>query len=1089
MVVVVELVGGQRVNQENILEANSGVVKMWLRVLTAVVSLTAQVLSQQSYLSQKLQQSGAGFEWGWHLPPLDGNIQLDHYYLQPEQQFLYTNAGVFQNVGNLPSGGIQQVDYNSAIPIQLYQDPPNNTNIPQGNLAEEDTAQSPVNFYYLQPQYPTQELQTLQSGLPGDLIRYTNTQQNLYSPNPLHAGFSIQTQHPLSIKEAKVNYKPQAAASSTPTPKGSGKESISPIVQVFKDHNCSDDDIEIARDYNSDMRKTIELSAELPSYDASDVSAIFGARDRPKQTQKSSTDAKIERPRGNTNNEGYYYYTTEVVNIAARNEDQEGISRLVASTQDLITNDDLLRINHSAEKHISDVNDDYIKPQPRNSFKSESNGYNQSPRKQITVRAKINKIEDRAVEYSDQATEKNEQEFHNTDRFTSPIIVKDSTDEDFGEQVIDTIVSTMAPYLDNGYEIVSVTQRNDTKTYVPRYLNEETVYVTPRPVGQKYLAPITVALRLLNSNHTESFNSIDDHDASDTELIEETVNRPQKDRTVVEIQQSIPVDITHINEVEVHEYMEEGRSNPNSFDLARNLYDRYMKALEVERQNEENRSRAIKNYVNSSENGDSHISMKEDNQDAEDKLEPSENIQSDVRVSYNNNDNNKQHIDNYYDKRNDNNGKAIQPIIIEKEVPHYVDRYIEKQVPYPEPVEVVKHVPVDRPVPVPVPYEKVVEKPVEVTKYVDKPYPIRVPQPYPVPIKVPYPVQQKVYVDRPVHIPYPVEKIVEKQVFRTVPVPTPIAVPVNVQVPVEIPVVEKPAPVERIVHKEVPVPYPVEKKILYPLPYERTIHVPYPVEKRVPVPVEKVVEKPVPVTQVYIVKQYPVDRVVEKNVPYVQQVDRIVEKQVQMRVPYPIGKVVEKPVMVPYFVEKIAEKELPYAVQAPYTNTAYNYDVIKQESQNLMQYQKIANQTPNSVNSKQNHQIQQQQDHPNQYYQGSKQNHQNKANAIPVQTTLWGNLYASSYTYINATDERKNGEPPYHREYVTRNDNYYGPPPMRSYDSMWEKNNAYILENKRTDRAPKMANLRIEYGGFKPPLIPSTEVDLDGRPIDKGADT
>lgn len=917
------------------------------------------------------------------------------------------------------------------------------------------------------------------------------------------------------------------------------------------------------------MSKSKELFAEIPSYDIHDINN-FGATTNP--FYRGAVKFRVEAPRPNARNERFYFTTIETPTTAyTENATQVGIDKLVASTQDLISNEDLLIINHAAEKHVNDQSDDIIKPRPRYVFRNNNNNNEHSGQdsrtKHITVKAKIGNIVKSDVEHLENDRFKEEILHSNSNKydFARPIVVQDNSYNNFKEQIVDNLVSTMVPYMADGYQIVGV--RDDVEENNTNENNENSnenngrlVNVTPRPVNQNYLAPITVALRLLNANDTDSFNTIDDHEASDSELISDTVHSPPKEKTIVEVQQSIPVEITHINDVEVHEYIDfdEGRSNnKGTFDVAKSLYNKYVDALKSSKKIQDNMNKLLYKYgAMKDENAN------DNNQDYEQKeqLEPSENIQSPVEVSPNQEDTNTQRSEQvrYYDYANDNQ-KIIQPIIIEKEVPitKFVDRFIEKKVPYPQRVEV--QVPVDRPVPVEVPYEKIIEKPVEVTKYVDKPYPVEVPRPYPVEVKVPYPVQQKVYIDRPIHIPYPVDRIVEKHISHPIPVPTPVGIPYEVQVPVEhkilypvpvdrpVPVtVEIEKPVERIVNKEVPVPYAVEKRVPYPVHYETRVPVPYPVEKRIPVPVEKIVEKPVTITKyvdkpihiqvpvphpvavpVHVPQPYPVDRIVERKVPYPVHVDRIVEKKVPVQVPYPfekvVEKIVEKPVVVtkyidkpypvekkvPYPVEKIVEKKVLYPVQVPVeVKVPYPVEKIVEKQVHVpvpvyrYGHQEQSSETRNNAQYQNYKDIEklkrlqsQQQIYIAQYYQLLKERQRQ-----PVQSTQWGNQYASSYQYINNTsgskpEERKQSNLANYLSYITNaqnksnNNNYYGPVPMQNQDDWWQNNKNYVVEVKmrRADREPKVSNLRIEYGGFRPPLIPSTEVDLDGMPIHKEA--
>ncbi|XP_053964314.1 probable serine/threonine-protein kinase kinX [Anastrepha ludens] len=129
-----------------------------------------------------------------------------------------------------------------------------------------------------------------------------------------------------------------------------------------------------------------------------------------------------------------------------------------------------------------------------------------------------------------------------------------------------------------------------------------------------------------------------------------------------------------------------------------------------------------------------------------------------------------------------------------------------------------------------------------------------------------------------------VEKVVEHQVEKIVERPVHIPYPVHVQQ-----FIDRPYPVQEIVETHIPVPYPVPEPVPVPVHVDRYIERPYPVEKivekRVPYPVEKVVEK-----------------IVEKEIPV--EVEKVVEKVVDRPVPIPIRVPVAVPV--PY-----AQQSLP----------------------------------------------------------------------------------------------------------------------------------------------------------------------------------
>ncbi|CAG9790118.1 unnamed protein product [Diatraea saccharalis] len=1075
----------------------------------------------------------------------------------------------------------------SKVPTQTHQV----TTDANGNTLPQQQSDPPLDIYLLQQQYNPaldQELFQIQpSAIPANLVQY-NSQPYFYLTNngvttPL---YNVQQQHPPRA------YKNEYKSNENPFKKEDEQEHevlTTSLVKVFKDHNCSQDDTTsdaVVKEIEHDTSKPNKLSTELSNYEVRNINGNFGEKDTTPRalTYRGAVHFRVEQPRGNARSERFYYTTISPSIQTSTNNNEyykdEGITKLVESTQDLVSNEDLLRINHAAEQHVNINTEDLIKPRSRFSLKSEQSRYSSSynwPRNKFTVKAKIGKIvdsESRNIENGrkQHALQTNPKEY----KFVTPIVVADTSDNNYKEQIVNNLVSTMVPYIADGYEIVGVKNTfQDEKQEIENDANQyKSVDVTPRPIGQKYLAPITVALRLLNANDTETLNSVEDHEASDSEHIPKRVQRPKQEKTIVEIQESIPVSITHINDVEVHEYLDEGRSNEKGpFDIAKSLFNRYVDAIESSKKIQKNMNDILYKYgtMNNyeSKNGDGRNdddeqnNLQQDNNNEEDNLDSSENMQSHVQIRPNDDtDNQRSELVDYYNEYDSK--KIIQPIVIEKQVPitQFVDRFIEKQVPYPEPVEVVKTVPVDRPVPIPVPYEKIVEKPVEVTRYVDKPYPVEIHHPYPV--GVPYPVEQKVFVDRPVHVPYPIEKLVEKQVIQTVPVPTPVAVPVEVPVPVEqkvlypvpietpvaVPIeVEKPVPVERVVHKEVPVPYPVEKRVPYPVPYETRVPVPYAVEKKVPVTVEKIVEKPVTVTKyvdrpvhiqvpvpqpvpvpIHVREPYPVDRIVEKKVPYPVPVDRIVEKKVPVKVPYPVQtvveKIVEKPVVVTKYVDKPypVEKRVPYPVQVPYEvkvpypverivekpvhipvrvpypvekiiekpfavySYGYSHNTQQQQQSQIapqyIKYDNVDNQKGLNHNQAQKNILHATQSQIQHLRENLKQ---------PVQSTHWGNQYASSYQYVNTSQQAKDFN--FKRNLVdyinymtnAQSNNYHGPPPMANYDDWWQKNKDYVVEMKvrRTDRTPKVTKLRIEYGGFKPPLIPSTEVDLDGLPINK----
>uniref|UniRef100_A0A336KV67 CSON014837 protein n=1 Tax=Culicoides sonorensis TaxID=179676 RepID=A0A336KV67_CULSO len=476
--------------------------------------------------------------------------------------------------------------------------------------------------------------------------------------------------------------------------------------------------------------------------------------------------------------------------------------------------------------------------------------------------------------------------------------------------------------------------------------------------------------------------------------------------------------------------------------------------------------------------------------------------------------------------------------------PVYIDRPVEKTVykdkiidrPYPVVQEKVVHVdrPVEKIVHVdrPYPVEKIVEKqvPVEKVVHVDRPYPV---------------VQEKiVHVDRPVekivHVdrPYPVEKVVEKEV------PVEKIVHVDRPYPVvqeKIVHVDRPYPVEKIVEKEVPVekivhvdrPYPVvqekivEKIVHVDRPVEKIVHVDRPVEKIVhvdrPYPVEKIVEKEVPVEKiVHVDRPYPVvqEKIIHVDRPY--PVEKIVEKEVEKIVhvdrPYPVEKIVEKEVP----VEKIVHVDRPYPVQVEVKVPVYIpqpypqpypvhvekkvpypvhqkavYPVYHEKHTHLKTIQKpIIKTNPFAQHHKIKHVFI---DYPmppqHSHYAYPLINHHSTPIKIEkhisvekpkftgyhyekpsVQLNV-DNLFAEKPKAVYA-DKFYHSQPCIHSTHQVKDD-YIGPTPFTS--DYWATGTRDGITVKR--HIENGRSLRIESGGFLPPLEPSTPIDANGVPL------
>ncbi|XP_071052546.1 histone-lysine N-methyltransferase, H3 lysine-79 specific-like isoform X2 [Onthophagus taurus] len=295
------------------------------------------------------------------------------------------------------------------------------------------------------------------------------------------------------------------------------------------------------------------------------------------------------------------------------------------------------------------------------------------------------------------------------------------------------------------------------------------------------------------------------------------------------------------------------------------------------------------------------------------------------------------------------------------------------------------------------------------------------------------------YIDRPypVHVPYPVETVVEKYINRPYPVHVPVHIPVTIEKQVRVPypvekIIEK--PVETIVEKPIPQPYPVEKII----------------EKPVPVEVTKFVDRPYPV-QIGIPQPYPVETIVEK----------VVNK------PYPVA--VQVPVLIPQVQEtKLTNVQVPVA-------QAYHYlpqtESSNQQSQKVKQYfySKPFVYVSSYQNLPKNHQPAQE-----------NRLHLNYAN--PNSNNL-PNQFTSSNTIANQyiiTPQNYNGQHVgWNLQTVKCNKNvdqneYIGLVPP--------KDPSLSHRSKKRQAKQGFESPRMEYG-FLPPLIPSQEIDEQGRPI------
>lgn len=569
--------------------------------------------------------------------------------------------------------------------------------------------------------------------------------------------------------------------------------------------------------------------------------------------------------------------------------------------------------------------------------------------------------------------------------------------------------------------------QTELKTYVGGAA-DSTILVTPRPIHSNFLAPITAGVQLQNAE------------------------KSQQQKFLVEVQESVPYYIGKF------EYMQNGKDEGNL------QHEDILRELNIGKtlldfpigQNTQKITTGIAEKLVSDSN--SVITNSLDQQQEQGQVQQVALASSQTQVTDNNSYQtnsytNEDLTDELPQKLYQANIKNDNPTIIEKLVPqpYPVEKIVEK--PVHVPVEVTKYV--DRPyavhVPVaqPYPVEKVVEK------YINKPYPVHVP--------VHIPVQVPVTVEKKVPVPYPVEKIVEKPVTKVVEK-----------------LVPQPYPVEKIVEKQVPVE--VTKYVDRPYPVKVPVAQPYPVEKVV----EKIVNKPYPVAvQVPVPQPYAVEKVVEKQVPV--QVNKYIDRPYPVKVPvaqpYPVEKIVNKVISKPYPVHVFIPHPVPVqpveqTVPQPITAQTYLLPLnIKHAHTNQqnggVRYQHFFISNPY-------------------LYAPSYQPTQRQIDQNSIATNTQDQKVQYVYQAIQAPLVQQNhishegkfpaleyGAPTAHllEKCKTLNKNVYIGlvPPRNPFNN---GNGHKKRQAKSSFETPK-----LEYG-FLPPLIPSQEIDENGRPVE-----
>uniref|UniRef100_A0A182K174 Uncharacterized protein n=1 Tax=Anopheles christyi TaxID=43041 RepID=A0A182K174_9DIPT len=716
----------------------------------------------------------------------------------------------------------------------------------------------------------------------------------------------------------------------------------------------------------------------------------------------------------------------DILNVSGNKVmDETGIQKLVSSTQNLVSNEDVVDINNAQEGAIDRPQNasEPLNMQSEDSVPSESqhttnNVVLDSFNKPIVV------TDSDAAESSDikshrynsnrsQAKQINveilgESEDHNNGQYLKETIILASKpaepcDENSKEQgilitkqevtsikpvTVTRFRGSTAARLSTKYKSVHTTDKLKDIVSTTEQSIPAGVTVSQKPVSSRYLAPIQAGLRLSNSDKAHSIEDCQDG------------NTPLKERTVVEVQKSVNIKNILINQ-----------ESPST-----RQFGARTKIIQQPVYVEKPIERIVKQPV--------FIEK------------PVERIVKQPII-----------VEKQVERI------VKQPVFIEKPVPVTIDRVVEKPIHHthfvdrPIPVEHKVHVPVEKiiekavpvekivtqEVKVPYPVAQIIDRPVTVEKIVEKPIPVEVPR-Y---IDRPYAVEK--IVDRPVAVEVPVEKIVEKVVDRPVEVQHVVEKHVHVPVPVT---------VEKVVEKFIdrPVPYPVEK----------IIDRPYPVEKIV----EKIVDRPYPV-------QVPVEIPVQVPVHYP------VEVPVAVPVPYPVEKYITLPLHEPKpthsiiktvhhehfdFGKFLAQKKkhfvdhfFPKSHHHPkiaYVETPGKYGFIPNNRYpvNDLHYGASAS-IPVIVDI----------NHLN--AQG------NFLHEKPALGILNSDAYARNFGYT-------------HYEPVVKDD-YIGPTPL--LEDHWA-----AKSDVKFRRSPSYGkSLRIEYGGFKPPLVPSIEIDEHGVPLSK----
>ncbi|XP_077283661.1 uncharacterized protein LOC143909523 [Arctopsyche grandis] len=806
------------------------------------------------------------------------------------------------------------------------------------------------------------------------------------------------------------------------------------------------------------------------------------------------------------------YVTTETPLVNLHTPKEASYSKLVASTHNLVSNDDLLNINSAAENdgYLSDAGHpsvDYTHVVDHNSK------YNQHSNNQVqnafTVSGSYGKVLNPPFRKPIGAgiiSIESPEEINPA--FVQPIVVAD-----FKSEVENNIISTTE---------ASILYQSSTEG---QYENLQSSTPKLRPVSQKFLAPLNAGLRLVNSNKVDYLDCSDKTDVKhvEDEVIEqENIESNERIKTVVELFKSVPIDVNQEGKYTTQHVYEHAKN------LAQNLQSPYeiirdQQHIQNLQQNQFQTalqsSKKIQNNLNQKLyqlgaqqiliHPTEQINQFEAQEEAQQIEEHHEEIakheqtsilsstvspisinsaqQSTVlvqtQVNHNEQDGSNQQgsieqVQYHTDiaaaeqSQSSHSQESHSQILIQPEHYHANDHTLQESESLEHQFQTQNQ------------HSFSVQHPIQgVTDY-------RTPN--------------KVQFDRIV------ENSIHQQLKQQHGLPT------------ALPLIQKPTAIPHlaptVIEKHFPIPYEVEKRVPYPVEVERIVERPIEVTKYVdkPYPVEVKVPHPVHVP-VHVHHSYPVDRIIEKKVPYPVEVEKIVEKQVPVQVPYPVEKiverVVEKPVHVTQFIEKpypvekpvpypvevqhIIEKNVPYPVEVkvPYKQHPITYPIQnKQVPFKLVNNPYIVTYPvhPNiPVNLGQLYFVNQnygwqQKEWPvvNHYYNNAYSQNQNpiKVN-YPTHVDSYYRKAPSSYggnKVVSSQLSTINGA-----ESIKNYSTYLGPVPIQNNLNIWGQNdntNGNSLKYRRSDRNSR--GYRMEYG-FKPPLIPSIEIDMNGQPINR----